>query len=132
MELCQDNVSRLRIIVSPFLVSEYCPFDYFFTVFPQSSGMPHNAVTVWDIFMQLFRKEYLDKRMCRIQEWSFFLYKFLSYAPMVIVKRIFIETLYECVICHDEVTYNCCCFPFLFSEMWTFEYFVKFSYLYTP
>ena len=31
--LGQDNVSRTRMIVPPFLVSKLCPFDYFFPEF---------------------------------------------------------------------------------------------------
>ena len=44
-------MSRIRMIVPPFLVSTLCPFDYFF----KHSCTRHNSVTVRDIFMQLYR-----------------------------------------------------------------------------
>ena len=94
-------MSRKRTVVPAFLVSELCPFDYFFTPPPpkkkkkkkkkkkNKSCTPHNSVTLWDIFMKLYRNEYQVKTKCRVQLWLLSLSSFKSNDPLIVFLCLF-------------------------------------------
>ena len=67
---------RARMIVPPFLVSNLCPFDIFFQ---KKSRTTRNPVTVWDIFMELYRNVYQVKTMCITVDFRFFVSELWSF-----------------------------------------------------
>ena len=71
------NTIRLRWCVvrkndcSPFFSFQVMLLWLFFQ-FPQTSCTPHNSVTVWNIFMKLYRKVYQVKTMFCACKYNFF------------------------------------------------------------
>ena len=56
-------MSRIRMVVPPFLVSKLCPFDHFLK---KKSCTHHNSVTVIYIFMKLYRNVYQVVTKCLV------------------------------------------------------------------
>ena len=82
--LGKDNVSRAKNGCSPILSFQVMRLWVFF---PKKSCTSHTSVTVWVIFMKLYRNVYQVKTMCRVELWMFSVSSFQCYAPWIIFPQ---------------------------------------------